>query len=160
MNKKFIVQRNKRTFTLTEADIESKNIQPLSNKKFHLIENNKSISADLEAIDLNAGIVILTINGRNYKYNILNPVQQMIHDLGMNKKNTNQDSAVKAPMPGIVLSVDVNLNDYVVKGQNLLKLEAMKMENIIKSPKEGKIIKMNIQKSDKVDKNQVLVEIE
>ncbi len=160
MNKKFIVQRNKKTYTLTETDLQSKNIQHINDGKYHLIENKNSITADLESIDLNAGVVSLNINGRIYVYNILSPVQQMIQELGLNKKNTNQDNTVKAPMPGIVLSIEVNINESVAKGQNLLKLEAMKMENIIKSPKSGKISKINIQKLDKVDKNQVLLEIE
>ena len=61
-------------------------------------------------------------------------------------------------MPGLVLSVLVKEGDEVKKGDNLLVLEAMKMENIIKSPADVTIKSIKIKASDKVEKNQVLIQ--
>ncbi len=54
-------------------------------------------------------------------------------------KLSNKQSIIKAPMPGKITSVDVNIGDLVEEGQQLLALEAMKMENRIKSPRKGKV---------------------
>ncbi|MNR65826.1 2-oxoglutarate carboxylase large subunit [compost metagenome] len=65
---------------------------------------------------------------------------------------------IKAPMPGLVLNVMVQEGQEVGKGDNLLVLEAMKMENIIKSPDSGIVKKILITKGDKVEKNEVLIQ--
>jgi biotin carboxyl carrier protein len=64
---------------------------------------------------------------------------------------------IKAPMPGLVLSVLVTEGDEVKKGDNLLVLEAMKMENMIKSPTDGIIKKIEIKQGNKVEKNELLI---
>jgi biotin carboxyl carrier protein len=60
-------------------------------------------------------------------------------------------------MPGLVLEVRVKVGDTVKKGDPLLVLEAMKMENILKSPADGIIQKVHVQKSAAVEKNQTLI---
>ena len=64
---------------------------------------------------------------------------------------------IKAPMPGLVLDIRVAEGDEVKKGDSILVLEAMKMENIIKSPTDGIIKKINVKKGIAVEKNQVLI---
>jgi glutaconyl-CoA/methylmalonyl-CoA decarboxylase subunit gamma len=66
---------------------------------------------------------------------------------------------VKSPLPGVILDVFVKEGDAVKKGQKLLCLEAMKMENIIDSDKDGKIIKINANKGDSVMEGDILVTI-
>ena len=67
---------------------------------------------------------------------------------------------VKAPMPGLVLDILVEAGQSVNKGDNLLILEAMKMENIIKASGNGVVKNININKKDAVEKNQLLIEME
>ncbi|MCY1515396.1 Glutaconyl-CoA decarboxylase subunit gamma [compost metagenome] len=57
-----------------------------------------------------------------------------------------------------MLSVFVAAGDEVKKGDNLLVLEAMKMENMIKSPTDGLVKKVAIQQGEKVEKNEILIE--
>ncbi len=61
-------------------------------------------------------------------------------------------------MPGMVLKVLVNAGDEVKKGDNLLILEAMKMENILKSTTDGTVSKVLVKQGYKVEKNQVLIQ--
>lgn len=66
---------------------------------------------------------------------------------------------VTAPMPGTILSVNVNSGDEVKKGQVLLVLEAMKMENEIVAPQDGTIASVNAAKGASVNAGDLLVSI-
>ncbi len=67
---------------------------------------------------------------------------------------------VMPPMPGRVVSVDVKVGESVKKGQGLLVLEAMKMQNEIVAPADGLVKAVNVKPGQTVDGNAVLVEIE
>jgi biotin carboxyl carrier protein len=66
---------------------------------------------------------------------------------------------IKAPMPGMVVSVLVEIGQEVAKGDNMVILESMKMENELKTPRAGKVERINVAKGDSVDQGQVLVVI-
>jgi biotin carboxyl carrier protein len=63
-------------------------------------------------------------------------------------------------MPGMVLDVKVTEGDAVKKGDALLVLEAMKMENIIRSTGAGVVKKIHVKKGVAVEKSQVLIRFE
>ena len=63
-------------------------------------------------------------------------------------------------MPGLVLSIMVEPGDSVKKGEGVMVLEAMKMENIIRTPADGIVKSIDVKKSDAVEKNQVLIKFE
>ena len=58
--------------------------------------------------------------------------------------------AVKTPLPGVILQVKCNVGDTVKRGQTLIILEAMKMENNINADRDGKIIEIKVHKGDSV----------
>ena len=58
--------------------------------------------------------------------------------------------AVKTPLPGVILQIKCNVGDTVKRGQTLLVLEAMKMENNINADRDGKIIEIKVNKGDSV----------
>ena len=57
-------------------------------------------------------------------------------------------SGVKSPLPGVILDIKVNVGNTVKKGQTIIILEAMKMENNINADKDGKITAINVNKGD------------
>ena len=67
---------------------------------------------------------------------------------------------ILAPMPGTIFQVHVKPGDDVVEGQELLVLEAMKMENPIVSTVDGKVKEVNVNVDDKVSTKQVLLILE
>lgn len=69
------------------------------------------------------------------------------------------DGRVKAPIPGLVTRVMVQLGDDVEAGQPLLLLEAMKMENEITAPRAGKVVKLNALAGKSVTLSEDLLEI-
>lgn len=69
-------------------------------------------------------------------------------------------SAVKSPLPGVILDIKVQVGSEVKKGQTLLILEAMKMENTINADKDGKVAEIKVNKGDSVLEGADLVIIE
>lgn len=67
--------------------------------------------------------------------------------------------AVKSPLPGVILDINVKVGDKVKMGQKLLLLEAMKMENVIESDKEGTVVSVAVSKGDSVMEGDVLITI-
>ena len=67
-----------------------------------------------------------------------------------------EGEAVNCPMPGTILSVNVNVGDTVTEGQILMILEAMKMENEIMALKAGKVLSVGVQKGATVESGTLL----
>ena len=63
-------------------------------------------------------------------------------------------------MPGKIVSVNVKDGQKIKSGENLLILEAMKMENLITADKDTKIKKINVKPNDTVEVDQVLIEFD
>jgi biotin carboxyl carrier protein len=73
---------------------------------------------------------------------------------------TSNKSAVKSPLPGIILDLKVKVGDTVKKGDTVLILEAMKMENNIHADKDGKVTAINVNNGDSVLEGTDLIIIE
>ena len=69
-------------------------------------------------------------------------------------------SGVKSPLPGVILDIKCNVGDEVKKGQTIIILEAMKMENSINADRDGKIAAINVSKGESVLEGTDLVIIE
>jgi len=67
---------------------------------------------------------------------------------------------VLAPMPGTIMEILVEIGDQVNAEEELIILEAMKMENPIVAPADGTVKEIKVEEEDKVDTNQVLVILE
>ena len=77
--------------------------------------------------------------------------------MGMVSKEIPKINKLDAPMLGNIINVLVSKGDKVTKGDPLLILEVMKMENVIKAPADVTIRKINVLVGDNVNKNQTLI---
>jgi biotin carboxyl carrier protein len=84
----------------------------------------------------------------------------LLEQLGMANAGVAKVNDLKAPMPGLIVSIQVQVGDNIKKGDSLLILEAMKMENVLKATGEGKIKNIKVNTRQNVEKNQVLIEFE
>jgi pyruvate carboxylase subunit B len=66
---------------------------------------------------------------------------------------------VKAPMPGMVVAVKVKVGDVVKKGQSLLALHAMKLENDIRSPRDGVVEVVSVKSGDVLEKGMPMMKL-
>jgi biotin carboxyl carrier protein len=67
---------------------------------------------------------------------------------------------VKAPMPGLVVNILVEIGQEIKKGDSLVILEAMKMENVLKATGDAKVKSILISKGGAVTKGQIMIEFE
>ena len=67
---------------------------------------------------------------------------------------------ILAPMPGTIINILVNEGDEVLEYQEVIILEAMKMENAIPTPEAGKVKEIKVKVDDKVSTDQVLMVLE
>jgi biotin carboxyl carrier protein len=124
----------------------------------HVIYQNKSYNIELVSEDKAEKRSVVKVNGTLYEVGIEDQYDLLLKQLGFDNTKTSKMKEIKAPMPGLVLNIMVQEGQEVNKGDNLLVLEAMKMENIIKSPDSGTVKRILITKGDKVEKNEVLIQ--
>lgn len=67
---------------------------------------------------------------------------------------------IKTPLPGVIIDVKVNVGDTVAKGDTVVLLEAMKMENNINADRDGKVASIAVSKGDTVADGAVLIVLE
>jgi len=75
-------------------------------------------------------------------------------------KTITHASAVVAPLPGLIQRISVNIGDLVKIGQQVIIMEAMKMENEIAAPRDGRIKSIRVRVGDSVNEGDILVELE
>lgn len=151
-----IVLENNTTGTIDGTSFEWDVIE-IKNGSFHVIKDNRSYNVEVIKADAAEKSFLVSVNGNKYQLNVKDKYDELLKSLGFDNLNANKVNEIKAPMPGLVLDVRVAEGDVVKKGDAVLVLEAMKMENIIKSPTDGIIKKVNVKKGLAVEKNQVLV---
>ncbi|MTI30260.1 acetyl-CoA carboxylase biotin carboxyl carrier protein subunit, partial [Xanthovirga aplysinae] len=125
---------------------------------YHIIKDNKSYKAELVNADKNTKSFLFKINGEQIEVNVKDRFDLLLEKLGMNEAAGSKVHELKAPMPGLILDILVKEGEELQKGDPILILEAMKMENIIKSPGNVEIKSIKAKKGESVEKNQLLVE--
>jgi biotin carboxyl carrier protein len=101
----------------------------------------------------------ILFNDISYIFTVETPFSlQRMRFLNSKKGKVEQES-VKAPMPGKLIDVLVREGSAILRGEPLVILEAMKMQNVIQSPVNGKVIKVHAKANTNVMKDDVLVEI-
>lgn len=100
------------------------------------------------------------INGKVIDVFVRTGLQERASSLIEQSSDFRHKMEVKAPMPGMILKVKKNVGERVEKGDSIIILEAMKMENDIKSPFSGSIKEVKVTENTPVDKGTILFTIE
>ncbi len=125
---------------------------------FHIILNGRAHKAELVEYLPEEKTYLIKINGKTLSVKLKDRYDILLDQLGMSDLASQKLNQVKAPMPGLIIDIKVTAGDVVKKGDPLLILEAMKMENVLKSPGDGKVQAIVVKKGDSVEKNQVLIQ--
>lgn len=129
----------------------------VNNNTWHIIKDNQSYNIEILKTDRENKSIELKVNGKVSVVKISDKYDELLKNLGLENSSSKKVLELKAPMPGLVISISAKDGDTIAKGDTLLVLEAMKMENIIKSPTDGVIKKIHISKATAVEKNQLLI---
>jgi biotin carboxyl carrier protein len=146
--------------------------------KHHVSINGKVMDVDFENIS-GQPVYSLVIDGRSYeayvyegeeRLEVLLQGQQYAVDVEDEREKRLKAAAggavsdsgefqLKAPMPGLVVAVPVQQDQEVAKGDVLLILESMKMQNELKSPRAGKVTRVRVKAGDAVEQRQTLLTV-
>ncbi|QYJ69239.1 acetyl-CoA carboxylase biotin carboxyl carrier protein subunit [Flavobacterium litorale] len=148
------------TFDVTETQLAELDIISTGTANFHILKANKPFKAAVTHTDFLKKEYTVTVNNNTYTVNIANQLDQLIKEMGFEIGTAKQVNEIKAPIPGLILEINVTVGQEVQEGDNLLILEAMKMENTFQSPRAGVIKAIAVTKGDAVDKGQLLIEFE
>ncbi|OSZ78368.1 hypothetical protein CAP35_08930 [Chitinophagaceae bacterium IBVUCB1] len=159
---------NKNKYAVAEKDGEWHINDTAANLDVHVQPNglisvlmdNKSYTATIEKIDTKTKELTLKIDGQPYTIAIQEPIDQLLTSMGLDLKAMQKAEPVKAPMPGMVLKVLVEPGQQINKGDGLLILEAMKMENVLKATAPATVKAIKINERTAVEKGTVLIELE
>jgi biotin carboxyl carrier protein len=130
------------------------------NGSFQLEMDGKTKEADVVSIDKDAKLVMLRIEGKKYTVQIKESVDLLLEKLGMTSRTQKKFNHLKAPMPGLISKIFVKEGDMVKKGEPLLILEAMKMENVFKASADATVKSIFITEKQGVEKGITLIEFE
>jgi biotin carboxyl carrier protein len=148
---------NSLTGTLNGADFAA-DIIKVREGVYHLLKDNVSYNLEVVRHVPEEKKLFVKINNTPYTLDIKDKYDDLLHSLGLDSLASKKVNDIKAPMPGMVLNILVAEGQEVKKGDGLIVLEAMKMENILKSPTDGVIRKIAINKGVAVEKNQLLIQ--
>lgn len=147
-------------FQFSQDDINNIDIIAESGNKFHIIKGHQAFQAEIIHTDFQKKTFIINVNGNKQEVKLANQFDQLVKKLGLSVVSNQKINDIKAPMPGLVLEVAVSIGQTVEKGDALLILEAMKMENVIKSAGEGVVKAIHVENGTAVDKGQLLLELD
>jgi biotin carboxyl carrier protein len=140
-----------------QAPAELRAIGPYS---FQVVQGGRNFRVHVVSVDAAAQTVVLKVNGKRAEVKLSTEIDRMLQRLGIAAKSNAKVSDVRAPMPGQIHSILVEVGQQVQKGDPLLILVAMKMENVIKAPTDGIIAKIFVQVGENVQKGELLMTID
>lgn len=139
---------------LYDVDFQSVSGQPI----YSLIVNGSSYQAHVFPGDDDNLNVLL--RGALYAAQIEDEREKRLKAAGAGGVTQTGEFTLRAPMPGLIVKVNVNEGDMVKKGNVLVILESMKMQNELKSPRDGKVTRVQVKAGDSVEQRQSMVSVE
>jgi biotin carboxyl carrier protein len=164
---KTVVTENRKPWKIESKDGQyfidgeevSVDVYESSPSTFHLLLDNQSYRIQVVESDDAQRNFSFTVNGRKVHSHVVEALEELIKEMGLSA-SAKKASDLKAPMPGLVLSIPVEVGQEFSEGDPLIVLEAMKMENVLKAPAAGKVKAVCVEVNGTVGKNEVLLEFE
>lgn len=156
----FYIKVNDFEFSFTKEEIEAIDMIQISPTDYHILHHLQSFKAKILSSESNSKSQNIEINGENFSVTIKDELDQMLDKMGFSAVAGKQLKEIKAPMPGLVLEINVQEGQEVKEGDKILILVAMKMENSILIQADATIKKIVVKAGQAVEKGQTLVELE
>lgn len=134
--------------------------RPLPDGSFSILFQKKVYRGELLEFRREEKLLRLLINGQEQVVQIKEPIDRLLKSMGLNSKTVHKVNQITSPMPGMVLKILVKTGQKLRKGDAVLVLEAMKMENVFKAPEDAIVKEISVKEKMIVEKGQVLVVLE
>lgn len=129
----------------------------LDERFYHILQEGKSFQVEVVRLNKAEKSLTLKVNGNVYEVAVKDKFDQLMEEMGFGSATHNKIRELRAPMPGLVIDIRVQPGDAVQKGDPVIVLEAMKMENVLKAAGEGIVKSIEVTKGVSVEKNHVLL---
>jgi biotin carboxyl carrier protein len=141
---------------------EEKNIDIInvSENNYHLLINNKSYRAQTIHFNHEEKKITVLINGNEYEILIKDKTDLLLQQMGFSSISSSKHNQFKAPMPGLVKNILVSAGQHIKKGESIIVLEALKMENSLKAPTDFNVKHIHVTVGQAVEKGQLMLELE
>lgn len=152
-----------RTWTIDNKEVgfsEGAVVRWDNEKYFSLEYNGKTFFGEILEEATESNRLKLKINHRVFEVHKKGSLDDLIKSMGLDTPKVKKLKELQAPMPGRIVNVAVSVGDALNVGDEILSLEAMKMENVLKAEGVGVVKSINIGTNDVVDKGAVLIEFE
>lgn len=106
------------------------------------------------------GLYVLEIEGHRYAVEALDERTRIIQEMAARNAPPSGPAPILAPMPGLVVRVNVQVGDRVAAGDSVIVMEAMKMENELRASADGTVKAVKASPGTPVEKGTVLIELE
>lgn len=144
---------------LVDGTSVSADVAFITGNKYHILSESKSFMLEVLENDTASKKFTIKVNDQVYQLSLEDQLDILLDKMGMSAIDKSKADNIKAPMPGLVLKILVEPGQSVVKGDSLIILEAMKMENVIKASGSGVVKAINVKEKDAVEKNHLLIEM-
>lgn len=155
--KPFEVHLNPKESAFKVGDIEGSYQFTKENGRYFLRTDTKQYKIDNVSFD--GSDIEFSIDGNWFIVSVKDEQELLLDKLGFKSGAGADAGSLKAPMPGKILDIMVEVGDIVTKDQPVAILEAMKMENELKSPMDGVVESINATVGDSLEKNASIMEI-
>lgn len=132
-------------------------ITALGGREYLLEKAGRNYQAFLVSEDVLEKTSTWWIDGFTYEVQSLSEMDEKLEAMGVGARPASGIETLKAPMPGMVLSIPVQEGQNVKKGDTLVILEAMKMENALKAPHDAVVGTIQAEAGKAVEKGAVLL---
>ncbi|MGE5221624.1 MAG: DUF2118 domain-containing protein [Omnitrophica WOR_2 bacterium] len=137
---------------VSEFDIESVGDQPI----YSLLVDGKSF--EVHVYPAEEGWQVL-VHGQFYPVTVEDERERRLKTSLASKASDHGEYLLKAPMPGLIVTIPVIEGQRVEKGDVLLILESMKMQNELKAPRAGQVLRIRVKPGESVEQKQTLLSI-
>ena len=152
----------KDNINLSKEELSSFEIEEINYdlKTIVLRKDGKKYFFRILKVDVDNETTTMKVNGSIIELKLEKEVEKMLEKIGIDASSSMKVNELIAPMPGLIIGINISVGQEVKQDDPLIVLEAMKMENILTSPIDGVIKSIEVAPQQTVEKNSILIKFD
>ncbi len=150
----YLIEINRESEVTIDGQPQPIDLQAIDEVTYSLLLGTASHEALVEA---NGNELSILLHGRLYTARVMDERESRLAQRSSSLASAAGEITIKSPMPGLIVAVPVREGQAVEKGQTVVVLESMKMENELKAPRDGAVASIKVVPRQSVEQHQALV---